>query len=586
MNWTLKYKNTEKPLSKWGLSELKRQRFNQSTDKVSITHQGAALDSPPLFDPESIITIYKNALPWFYGVVTNTPGLGTPTKENHQYELAGPWWHLENLIYQQSWNEAIPIDAAVKIQTTHTGRIILGQNSQGNPISNGVQIREILLYAINQGAPIVLGEIEVDVTFPYDETKDISCAEALQRLIRWSPDAIIWFDYTTPPYPTLHIKRRNQIPESNLYLNQNSSIKSLKIMPRHDLRSSAVVIKYEKINQANDQSWLSIETDTYPEGATGREFKALVLTVELDGARAQKIKQNVKTRPIVLDSPQWWQEHLPALQNLPLSHITIKSPSRSGSLPAELIEGNISAWMGRDVQEDIIRAKISYETECEHVIDREIAIRLHTTNASTRIYEQILCSDIAEPTPIGLAKQLYEAVSQLQFDGEVILESKEINSSSLMGSVLNIFNGNPAWETMRANIQSVREDVDKGRTTISFGPPKHLGPDDLVELLRVNRKRRATRNATRRITGRPSKSAELVQPTHSRIENTNIGPGNFGRLIFINTNDSAKKIILDANAIKEDTYLELIEEDYCYNGLLKKRMLLASPPYTPTTKGN
>lgn len=582
MNWTLKYKDKEMPLHMWGLSHLKRNRINQGIDKVSFTHNCKLLEDTPLFDPETPIRIFKNAISWFYGIITKTPSHGSAFKEDHKYEVAGPWWHLENLVYQQIWNEMVPLGDAEELRTIDTGRVILGQNSQGEPINNGTQIKKILQYAINQNAPIAIGEIAIDVTFPYDETKDISCAEAIQRLLRWSPDAVVWFDYSTTPHPTLHIKKRSQIDEANLYLHQNTSIKSLQITPRHDLQSKAVVIKYEKNHHINGQSWMSTEVDSYPKTATGREFKALVLTVELDGAHTQKVKQDIKTESIILDSPQWWQKHLPALQSIPLSKITIKNPSRNGNLPAELIAGSISTWMNREVEEDIIRAQISYETDTEQVIDREVAIRLNTTNASTRVYEQILSNENPEPTPSNLAKKLYEAVSMLQFDGEVILENKEVNSSTLMGCVLNIHNGNKSWETMRASIQTVKEDIDRGRTIISFGPAKHLGPDDLIELLRANRKRHATRNAARRITGKPSKTKVLEQPTHSRIENTDTGPGNFGRLVFINDKNPSKKIILDPNKIQENTFLELQEEDYCHNGFLKKRLVLASAPYTPT----
>lgn len=581
MNWTLKYNNKEMPLHQWGLSNLKRQRINQGIDKLSFTHTGASLELPPMFDPETPIQIYKNGIPWFYGIITKTPGLGTASKEDHQYEIAGPWWYLENLIYQQTWTELIPLNNSQETRTINTGRVILGQNSQGSPINNGIQIKKILQYAINQNAPIAIGEIGIDVIFPYDETKDISCAEAIQRLLRWSPDAIVWFDYSQLP-PTLHIKKRTDISEANLYLNQNTGIKSLHITPRYDLQSKAVIIKYEKIHHINGQSCMSTDIDTYPETATGKEFKALVLTVELDGAHTQKVKQNVRTEPIILDSPHWWQKHLPALQTIPPSKIIIKDPSRTGNLPQELIEGSISAWMNKDVEEDLIRAKISYETDFAQVIDHEIAIRLNTTNAITHVYEHTLTNESPEPTPLGLAKKLYESISLLQFDGEIILENKEINASTLMGSVLNIYNGNKLWETMRASIQNVKEDIDLGRTTITFGPPKHLGPDDLVELLRANRKRQATRNATRRITGKPGKTNILDQPTHSRIENTNTGPGNFGRLVFINKQNPSKKIVLDPNAIKEDTFLDLQEEDYCLNGFLKKRLIIASQPYNPT----
>lgn len=583
-NWTLTYKSISKSLKDWGLASIKRHRVNQGIDKVYISSIPILEHELP-FEPESTIILSRDKIQWFFGIITKTPGFITSAKENQQYELSGPWWYLENLVYQQGWLEAVPIGETEEIRKFDTGRIILGQNSQGIPIHSGEQIIEILEYAIQQGAPISIGEITLDTAFPSDETKDLSCSEAIQRLLRWSPDAIVWFDYSTSPFPTVHMKHRKQLAQTRLFLNETSSIKSIKITPRYDLKSSAVVIKYEKLHSTNGQTWMSTEVDAYPPNASGKEFKALVLTVELDGAKNQKISQSLRTEPIHLDSSHWWQKHLPALHSISPEQIIIKSPERNGNLPSELIEGNIASWMGRDVEEDTIRAKISYETENEHVIDREVAIKINVTNASTRVYEQLINSSDAENAPPFLAQKLYQAVNELQFDGEIILENQELDTSLFMGTVLNIFDGNKLWETMFSPIQSLKEDLDKGLTTILFGPPKHLGPDDLIELLRTNRKRQATRNATRRITGKFSKSSELVQSTHSRIENTHTGSANFARLIFTNKDNDKKRIILDANMIKEDTFLELREEDYCFNGILKKRMILASPPYLPTEQG-
>ena len=42
---------------------------------------------------------------------------------------------------------------------------------------------------------------------------------------------------------------------------------------------------------------------------------------------------------------------------------------------------------------------------------------------------------------------------------------------------------------MNAMVQSVTENLDTGQTKVEFGPPKHLGAGELVDLLRVNRSR-------------------------------------------------------------------------------------------------
>lgn len=248
-------------------------------------------------------------------------------------------------------------------------------------------------------------------------------------------------------------------------------------------------------------------------------------------------------------------------------------------LPAEIIEGSISKWMESRVEEDIVRAKISYETDNERVTDRDLAIKINATDATTRVYQKQKSSIFAESTPIGLAKKLYDAVDVLHYDGEIVFENEESVGELYVGSVLNVKSANPLWASMNALVQCILEDADKGRTIIQFGPPKHLGVDDMVELLRTNRKRRATRSAARRISGKSATSLILEQPTHGRLENSTSGAGQYGRMVFSNPKKPECKIVLDAEAIKEPVKVELCEEFVCENGILKKRQVLASVPY-------
>jgi hypothetical protein len=60
--------------------------------------------------------------------------------------------------------------------------------------------------------------INVALRAPLDSVNDITCAEAMRKMLRWigpmgSP--VVWFDYTTTP-PTLHISTRDQLPSINL----------------------------------------------------------------------------------------------------------------------------------------------------------------------------------------------------------------------------------------------------------------------------------------------------------------------------------------------------------------------------------
>lgn len=565
MNFLIQYQDKVLPLSQWGLTHLNRLSINQGSDTVTLTQNGLT----PAFSPENQITIFHNNKRWFQGIITQIPGFASAKNQSRTYQVSGPWWYLKNLIYQQGWQQVLPIDQD-NIQPTlvDTGRVILGQNAKGLPISNGTQIEHILNYAIKQGAPIAIGKIGVNANFPYDETRDITCAEAIIRLLRWNPDAVVHFDYASEGHPKINITRRSDMPTLPL----PPHIINLNYTPRHDLLTPAVVIKYEKNHIYDGQSWTTTDIDAYPQNADGKAFKSLVLTVELDGSKTQLLSQSIKTKPIDIHNSNWWKHHLPALNSIPASNIKIHDPQRITDLPVELIEGGIAKWMDKKVEEDVIHAKISYETPSERIVDREVAIKIHATNATTNTYSHSLTTLQAEKTPSGLAKQLFDSLKDLQFEGQITFLGLAPN---FLGSLIKLD------DNALAVVQKVHENIKTNQTTIHFGPPKHLGLPDLVELLRVNRRRRATRNSSQRIS--PKRSSNTIhQPTHSRLESTSSGSGSYTKMVLHHPDSSNRQLVLDPSQLKLDTKVELREEDVCENGILKKRLVLASNTYTST----
>jgi hypothetical protein len=578
MNWTLEYQGCIRTLADWGLSALKRRRLNQGRDTLSFIESGRSVDAPPLFAPETPVTIRCNDTVYFRGIVVRAPGIGQRACEARRYELAGPWWYLENLIFQQAWAEAVDVNNPDSLtEPVFKGRVILGQNAAGKPISLRDQVEEIITYASDLGAPIALGTIDPDLTFPMDETRDLTCAEALTRILRWAPDAVVWFDYSREENACLNVSTRKTMRDIMLPM---GGVKAIELTPRHDLKVPAVVLKYEKKHVENGASWTTTERDAFPETATGGELKALVLTVELDGMRAQLLRQKVKVEAIHHEHPHWWQRHIPSLDGV--RHLTIKQATRTSALPNELIEGSVAGWMRRQVEEDVVRALVSYETDDRSVVDREVTVRLNATDASTFTYQRLLSEEPDESAPFGLARQLYDAVNVLQYDGFVELESDEIEPQGFLGGLLSFSESTPEYAQMRAVIQEVRDDVDCGRTWIRFGPPKHLGADDLVELMRVNRRRRATRHASVRSSGRVDKQGGLLeQATHARLDNTDSGGGAYKRLVIVDPTNTERAIELDVASIPKDLRIALKQEMVCVNGELKARLVLASDPFWP-----
>ncbi len=114
----------------------------------------------------------------------------------------------------------------------------------------------------------------------------------------------------------------------------------------------------------------------------------------------------------------------------------------------------------------------------------------------------------AEPIPLGLARQLYEAMADPQYEGQISLAARECPAWAL-GCVLNVTGGRPEWATARALVQTAEYDIDSGTTTLNFGPANHIGVADIIDQLRAARLRRITVSYSARLTGSGSGSASL-----------------------------------------------------------------------------
>ncbi|MDR1906823.1 MAG: hypothetical protein LBQ03_01205 [Puniceicoccales bacterium] len=578
MTWKLQYEGEEKTLAKWGICDMVRKLKNQSVDSVTFRIPGNTIDEPLTFGPKKIIQIFYGESLWFTGVVTKTPIYGSAAEEFHEYALSGPWWYLDNMIYQQTWKEPIdPSDDGSALGDVKKSHLILGQNSDGEAITIGEQLRDVVDYvnaALGQDVIALSEDMDLPVYIPFDECKDLSCAEVIRRLLRWIPDTVTFFDYTQT-VPVLHITRRGQLPELSLDIHHLSEFY---FVPRYDLQIQAVVLKFEKTHKSSGKSWKTVEIQRYPADATGLELQSLVMTIGLEGSQSTHIKQDVETELIQINSETWWQKHLPGLKNV--SNFVVQEPAREGSLPNELLSGSVAAWMNCEVEQDVVTAKVSYETEDEVVYNREVAVKINTTDAQSKIYRSLVSYIGEENVPTNLAQNIYESVSVLQYEGKIRQVCREI-SGSFLGKIINITGGRMEWESMGAVVQTVEERLDTGEITIILGPAKHLGPDDLSELTKSNRNRISSRNFYARSTAEAGGNAYVEQGKYGRIENTSYGPGKMSKLSFCDPSNADRKIFIDTGELDVDTIVCLRQEDVSDSGTLKKRYTLSSEPFVP-----
>lgn len=96
-----------------------------------------------------------------------------------------------------------------------------------------------------------------------------------------------------------------------------------------------------------------------------------------------------------------------------------------------------------------------------------------------------------EAVPDGLATQYYNALSTLQWAGALRLHERWCTGSVRPGHKVNLANGQAAWATMAAVVQSTVEDLIAGTTEVTLGAPEHLGLSDFVDMMRRFRERNA-----------------------------------------------------------------------------------------------
>ena len=561
MNWYLSYKNIKKTFAEWHLFNVQRRTINQGVDTFSFQIE----EGQPALDCDEIIDIFRDKERYFSGKITQIPCSYTTQTAYKTYIVSGTYSYLQHLVFQQPWqyftnDSTIPINRSL---------CLLGQDEAGHPITAKQCIASILNYAQQHNVPINCGSITgLDFYFPCETIKDCSCAEALQKILHWAPDTIVWMDYTAS-IPTLNFARNTALKITSLDFQKLSEFS---LIPRNDLKMSAVVLKYEHTHSNENGTWKTTTIDAYPENATGEELNALVLTIELEGSRTHLQEQWIVTQPIQTDSVDWWKQHFPTLASIPSSQIKITHVKRSTEYPNELIEGAIAPWMNCQADYETISAELSYTTDNVSVQNQPIAIKLCSTNASSKTYRKFICLNSGVEPPKQLAKILYEATYCLQHEGCLTLVQKEIGTS-FMGQKINIIHGNPTWETLSLPVQEEILHLDTGTTTLKLGAPKQLGPNDMIQLMHTNRTRHITEDVNARFAARASGHTKTYFPHKTPLLNSSQQPGNYAQLIVGNAD---KKICLDISQIPKNTQLKPRTFDVCENGQLKKLWILAS----------
>lgn len=595
--WTLEINGVTRGLAAWGITNLQRRRSSQAADVVTFS-LSTQHDAVVPFSADEEITIRRQKEIWFGGRVTAIRPAASGSDESIQVEVSGPWWYLDRCVYEQVWRW---YDGSPYVK----GHAILNQTDQGHPLGTRGQIIDALTVVRDRAqarfgaAPFQWeGGTIPDIQIPSDEVRDITCAEVLRKQLRWIPDAVTWFDYSVSP-PMLRIARRAAL--NTVSLGPKDAVSQQSLVPRYDLKVPSVCLKFERTDTVDGQGVLSLTKQISPPGATGEEFGAFVATIDLIGFSTTSASATVVTAdfpatpvqsaPTAVSAPdklKWrdWLKRKQAWLNDPAVEIVdVVSVGRKSQkdpelwAPRELVSGTIPPWLAYPAWDETVSVRLKLRTklpggEISDQYERTFSVNTTGTSVRTGTYSTLTSSAAGEVPPAGLADALYAALGVLEWQGGITLVERELSGKVAVGDRLNLLGLRPEWETMNATVQEVDENVGTGETTVRFGPPQHLGPRDLVELLRVGRFRYTSSAGAARATG-SAPSGSLAMGGPAPIQNGEGGATT--RELFV-IKSGGGSIVLDS-AICLGKTLNVQEVEVCLNGNKMRQLFICSPPY-------
>jgi len=237
-------------------------RYNLDVETLTLTVATPDLYAAPIYAYGDTIRIYRDGTCIFVGTITTLPATGRAGEERRTYVASSAWWKLQRIIYQQPYVKKS--EDFTTFLGSYSTKVVLGQDSWGRKITTNYQITDIVSYAAGHGSGLSLGAALATLVTPYlQEARDITCADAIRRMIALSPDCVGWCDYSTGSC-LMRLQRRAALSTLTLDLADKNLVEVLSnIGPRNDLLIRGVLFTYiTTAEDADGKTWTRETRDT------------------------------------------------------------------------------------------------------------------------------------------------------------------------------------------------------------------------------------------------------------------------------------------------------------------------------------
>ncbi len=446
-------------------------------------------------------------------------------------KVYGPWRRMSRLPLTQLWTMMVErtVDGvtASALEQVGSSRVVLNQGDTGLPVTLRAQVLEILAAAAARGiiaAPAAgdVAAIPEGMTLPYDEARDLTCAQALARVMRFTPALAVRFDYAANP-PALRIVAPSE--DNAAWLADFALDGALLEVKETQSGLPPLGCQLEITVTGSVDGSAYAFSSAQSAGDTSDPERTLRAVLPVSGAQssADRRRLDIVTHEIPSDlaSEAFWRMWHADLRLIPSAALKIRNASRTGvgdlsHYPrflatagvgtAELEEAGIAHFRAERL---LCTAAVTPTVQTadaegaaqsiEHTETADLSLEIIATDAETKTYRWTASSDstAGETVPLGLAAALLDAHRADGLSAEVLCALKAGADLPRIGDTRNGLTAHGVSVDCRALTASV-----------GFGPPAALGPVDLAGFLSGFRNVNRSTIHTSRATGGDSGSSE------------------------------------------------------------------------------
>jgi hypothetical protein len=431
----------------------------------------------------------------------------------HRFTAVNVWWFFENIVFEVDWDF---------VATAYTAsHVTLCRDGDGNEHPVGWQIRKAIERAAAQSAPVTFNQPDLDLLNlipPIDEAYDLTCAEVVNKMLRWYPNTAICFDYPANPAGTVVVRFLRDDTAETVTL-------SLAEMQSFKIDESDELIKGVKIVYEVTSAIINGETTEIIEDRAGAQSGPGVMVLTKDVHDGSYVTTTVtpavpgytitETTELVVASiptPYWYNDWEWAYARDGRSTLGKEwcGSYETGGTPVPISNPSLSTYIVSGYADGfgISRTSQSFYAVYKMINTGgvcsigytyvEVSFSLWLTASPSGTYykytevpevpEQV-DYDLTEgvPPPPGIAGQFLLAQNNQRFVGSGGIMDLRVQLVGPGRQRINILDGDTEWLSMLAPIKTLSRDYMTEFVNLTFGRSRHLSPSDFIEFQMIGR---------------------------------------------------------------------------------------------------